>query len=262
MFSDASHNKSTRDLTEEKVIFMWLQVLNDILIQMPKLPTAMSEMIEACRLACADDIRQLRMIEEFQRTYKPEDVIHWYTCETFLYRLLNQALRTENVDTIFQFRMIIIDLTQQLACLFQSSVYSTPTLTVYRGQRMTVTEIEKLKNNIGGLISMNSFVSTTIIEAKAHEFSRKYKPGQQEKTVPVVFKLTLDVALAKTINKPFANISKQSRHASEAEVLLSMGTVFRIKSIEPASTDIWYVTAVMCSSFEDAQVSNLNFTFN
>ena len=258
MFSDDSSNKSTRDLTNEKVIFMWFQVFHDILIQMPKLPTAFDEMIEACRMACADNIKQLQMIDEFQQTYKPEDIIKWYTRETFLYRLLNQALRTENVDNIFPFRIIITDLMQRIACLSQSSTYPTPTLTVYRGQRMTVTEIDKLLNNINGLISMNSFVSTTLIEAKAHDFSHKYKPGQQEKTVPVVFKLTLDVALAQAINKPFADISKESRYAAEAEVLLSIGTTFRIQSIESSTTGTWYVTAAMCSSFEDLQVSNFN----
>jgi hypothetical protein len=101
MFADTNCNKSTRDLTEEKVTFMWLQLLNDILINMPKLPTACDEMLDACRLTCLNDPEQLRMIEEFRQTYKPEDVIKWYTRETFLYRLLNQALRTENIDTIF-----------------------------------------------------------------------------------------------------------------------------------------------------------------
>jgi hypothetical protein len=39
-------SRSTRDMTEEKVAFVWFQVLTKILIQMPQLPTARDEMIE------------------------------------------------------------------------------------------------------------------------------------------------------------------------------------------------------------------------
>jgi hypothetical protein len=170
LFASTTCNKSTRDLTEEKVTFLWLQLLNDILINMPQLPTACNEMLAECRLACVDDSVQLRQIDEFREKYKSEDAVYWYTREIFLYPLLNRALRTENVDIIFKFRMIIIDLCRQLAHLFDSATYTTPTLTVYRGQRMSPCEIEKLCNNVSGLISMNSFVSTTLNEKETRRF--------------------------------------------------------------------------------------------
>lgn len=227
---------------------------------MPQLPTILDDMLNKCRSTCATDSKQLLLIEQFQNTYKPEDVINWYTQETFLYRLLNQALRTQDVNNIFQFRLVIIDLYRQLNQLFQSSMSSIQRHTVYRGQRMSYSEIQNLHSNTNGLISWNSFVSTTLHETRAKSFSQKAKPEERKETVAVVFALILDPEIARTINKPFADISGQSRYASEAEVLLSIGTVFRLDKVEQLSSDTWNVTATMCTFLDDPQV-RLVFSF-
>jgi hypothetical protein len=39
-----------------------------------------------------------------------------------------------------------------------------------------------------------------------------------------------------------------------------MGTVFRIEKINQQSSDLWHVTATMCTGFEDPQVS-IDFNF-
>lgn len=262
MFAGTISNKSTRDLTEEKVTFMWLQLLIDILFNMPQLPMACDEMLAECRLAYVNDSKELQNINEFSRKYKPQDAVYWYTCQIFLYKQLNRALRTENIDIIFKFRMIIIDLCRQLTQLFESTMHTTPTLTVYRGQRIPLLEIVKLRNNIGGLISMNSFVSTSSNEQVTRRFLVQPSPRQQQETVEVLFKLTLHVDVARKTNKPFADIRNLSRFPGEEEILLTMGTVFRIEEIKYHSTDfLWYVTATMCTGYDDPQVSidNINY---
>ena len=247
------HSRSTRDLTEEMVTFTWLQILTDILTNMPQLPSACKEMLDECRLACGNDRKQLEKIDEFRETYKPEKALHWYTRQTFLYPQLNRALRTENIDVIFKFRMIIIDLCRQLTQLFESTTYTTPTVMVYRGQRMALPEIEKLRNNIHGLISMNSFVSTSKNEKRTESFLRKPRQ-EQDKTVGVLLKLTLNLDVARDMNKPFADISNFSEYKKEEEVLLTMGTVFRIEEVKNQSSDLWHITATMCSFLDDPQV--------
>jgi hypothetical protein len=254
VFAGAVSDKSTRDLTEEKVTFTWLQLLTYILINMPPLPTACDDMLAECRLTCSNDPAQLRNIDELRKEYKPERAVYWYTRPTFLYKELNRALRTENVDIIFKFRLIVIDLYRQLTQLFESATYTTPILTVYRGQRMAPFEIEKLRNNISGIFSMNSFVSTTSNEQVARRFLTN-SAQQQKETVAVLFKLTLNVQVARETNKPFADIRSLSYYPSEEEILLSMGTVFRIEEIKQQSSNLWHVAAIMCTGLADPQVS-------
>lgn len=255
MFSGIDCNKSTRDLTEKKMTFIWLQLLHDILLNMPQLPTVRDDMLAECRRACLNDCQQM---DEFLVTYKPEDAINWYMRETFLYRLLNGALRTEDIDIIFQFRMIIIDLCRQLTKLFESKTDLSRALTVYRGQRMARGEIQELRDNISGFFSMNSFVSTTSTERNTLRFLEKPKQGQHDQTVAVLFKLILDVEIARKTNKPFANISHLSRFSGEDEILLIMGTVFKIETVEEQSSDLWHVTATMYTFLDEPEVS-INF---
>ncbi len=62
-----------------------------------------------------------------------------------------------NIDLLYLFRFFIRDLRMQLErnqCLSH--------IRVYRGQHMSKEEIEFLKNSVGHLISMNSFLSTSL----------------------------------------------------------------------------------------------------
>jgi hypothetical protein len=255
MFVGPEQSRSTRDMTEEKVAFVWFQVLTKILIQMPQLPTARDEMIEQWRQVRNPRRDETTFINEFLRDYNPKRALYWYTRQTLLYELLNRTLRSENIDNIYKFRMFIVDLHCQLSDLFQSSASVEQVLTVYRGQRMTVREVEKLRSNLDGLISMNSFVSTSVSEAAATRFLLQPSREQHETTVRVLFKMTIRGDVAEQTDKPFADIRAFSSFPKEEEILLSMGTVFHIDRIDQRSPDYYYFELTMCAANTDPQVS-------
>ena len=57
---------------------------------------------------------QLNMIYEFRLSYSPDKALQWYTRESFFYRVLNKALRTQNIELLFLLRSFISDIGQQL----------------------------------------------------------------------------------------------------------------------------------------------------
>jgi hypothetical protein len=149
VFAGNTENNSTRDLTEEKITFIWLQILTDVLIHMPKLEKeARDEMIAVCRQENKNNQSQLRIIDEFCTTYIPDNAILWYTRNACFYKLLNQALRAQDFDIIFKFRAFVSDVYEQLNNLFTSAVYILPSFRVYRGQKMSLSDLEKLRINI------------------------------------------------------------------------------------------------------------------
>jgi hypothetical protein len=75
----------------------------------------------------------------------PGLVPHISTRDCFLFRLINRAFRTRNIDNVFKFRYFFLDLQQQLTHLYQSQKKSLPLQTVYRGQIISANEIQKLK---------------------------------------------------------------------------------------------------------------------
>ena len=57
-----------------------------------------------------DNPSTLNLIEEFRGNYDPSLAIRWYTRPCFLYSMLNQALRTVDLDIILKMAFFIRDL--------------------------------------------------------------------------------------------------------------------------------------------------------
>ena len=154
--------KTMRDVTTEAASFMWSQILLDVLKDIPSSEQTTKDMLDMCADYYRDNTSQLALIEEFRSTYRPHEAIRWYTRDTFLYRRLNAALRTEDIDALILFRPFIVDLCRQIEDEQRVHPFSTPTITVYHGQRMTMEEIEKLRSNQGNLVSTNAFWSSSL----------------------------------------------------------------------------------------------------
>jgi tetratricopeptide (TPR) repeat protein len=110
---------------------------------------------------------------------------------------------------------------------------------MYRGQMIAREELQKLQDNINGLISINTFFSTTLSCIVAVNFSGNGMGRPQFESV--VFEITVN---QKQLAKPFADIHDYSCNNGENEILFSMGAVFRIDSVELLTDEIWFVKLV------------------
>jgi hypothetical protein len=102
--------KSVKDLTTESARFLWFRLLIEVLINMEDSEEARNDLIEICRKQYKDNEVENRKIGDFEKMYTPDRAVSWYTRDSFVYRLLNKALRTENIDIIYKFRSFITDL--------------------------------------------------------------------------------------------------------------------------------------------------------
>ncbi len=62
-----------------------------------------NEMINLCRKQYKNNPSITKQIDEFLIKYDHNKALEWYSKDTFLYLLLNRALRTENIDIIYKF---------------------------------------------------------------------------------------------------------------------------------------------------------------
>ncbi|CAF0907703.1 unnamed protein product, partial [Didymodactylos carnosus] len=100
----------------------------------------------------------------------------------------------------------------------------TEILTLYRGQRMSNEEFDKLNASAGCLISTNGFFSTTRDIQVALGFIQSH--SEEHKTV--LFEIKVDCRLQTVV---FADIEDYSQMKGENEVLFSLGTVFKIDNV-------------------------------
>jgi hypothetical protein len=90
-------------------------LFNDVILRLPSNDEAKQQMINACRSYYRGNDKQLQLIDEFEKFYSSEECIRWYTRETFVYKMVNKALRTEDVQQLHTFRFFIGDLSSSLA---------------------------------------------------------------------------------------------------------------------------------------------------
>jgi tetratricopeptide (TPR) repeat protein len=257
VFHREKNGKTVRDLSKENVRFLWFQLVIDVLIKIPYNDQAKDDMLDECRkhygIPCHDDepmeektINQYdknaeQGINDFDQNYLPNEALQFYTKDSFLYRLFNQALRIENIDLLFIFRFFLADMYKHLQRLYleQFSNDILPDTTVFRGQLMTSEEFHSLKDNIGCLISINTFFSTTVDRSVAEPFSGC---GEDPNFLSVLFEIDVSIANS-TIKRPFAYIGHISTKPDELEVVFSVGSMFRIEDIEDRRSNegYWYV---------------------
>ncbi|CAF1578791.1 unnamed protein product, partial [Didymodactylos carnosus] len=142
----------------------------DLLKQMPQIKQAKEIMLNKCKDYYRRDKSELEKIELFRNTYTSVTAVSWYTRDSFVYRLVNQAFRTEDVALWYLFRFFIIDLCTQLENIYKEQIFESH-LTLYCGQaHMPIKEFDNTKANIDGLISTNGFLSTSKDRENALQF--------------------------------------------------------------------------------------------
>ena len=109
-------HRSIADLQTSKADFQWRQTLIDIILDTaaPREKDIHQDLIDEWRLVYRSNSAQTKYIDEFEETYNPSNAIYWYTRETFLYRMVNMALRTENIVVVWRLRFFIQDMYRQL----------------------------------------------------------------------------------------------------------------------------------------------------
>ncbi|CAF1172911.1 unnamed protein product [Adineta steineri] len=242
----------TRFLIDENSSFLAFQLLTDIVLRLHQTDFARQEMIEICRSKYKNSSDDLEKINEFESSYQHSDAIEWYTTNSFLYRLLHQALRMEDIDSILKLRYYIYDLHNQLAQLHTSYLHSLPSdqpiLTLYRGQRMKTTELTRLQENIDKFISMNNFLSTTNDVTAAVFIAGDGFLNDPDEEISVVYQITIDTSVLHSI--PFAKIQYESIFQDEDEVLFSMASVFRIDNVEKYGA-LWVVELTLINKEDE-----------
>ena len=237
------HQTSFQNIDKEQANYMWFQLLIDVIVQLPPSVQAKQDLIEECRRCYARNECEMKKIADFEATYTSDQAVRWYTRDSFLFRLINRAFRTRNIDNVFKFRYFFQDLQQQLTHLYQSQKKELLSQTVYRGQIMSADELQKLKNNLGGIYSANTFMSTTTksdvaLWFNSDAFDRPYLER-------VLFQIDFENDIDGKLKIPFANVQHVSFNSDENEVLFGMGSVFRIVDVYALNDNLWIVQLML-----------------
>lgn len=224
------HHKSIKDLSKQSAEFLWFQLFHHIIVRLSGSQQAKEHMLKVCRHYYRGNKQELKLIDEFEQQYTPQDAIRWYSKQSFLYRLVNKALRSEDLEQLQTFRFFIGDLSRSLACEHDKMLASDDrTLTVFRGTKVAQEEFEKMKENLGQIISTNGYLSTSRLRSPALRFAQK--STKRTDGIAVLFQIQCCVQhLGRSVI--YADIGAFSDYPDEQEVLFDLNASFRLDSIE------------------------------
>ncbi|CAF1690238.1 unnamed protein product, partial [Adineta ricciae] len=172
---------------------------------------------------------KLKDIDEFANSCDVDSCIRWYTKQTFVYKLINQALRTEDILQLYKFRYYIADLSQQLVKECQKTVVAMGTnFRLYRGTTISQEEKMMLQANVNRLIVTNAYWSTSSCREIALGFAHKFR-----NEVEVLYEIQCDLDESNPSNI-VADISKLSEFQTENEFLFDAGSVFLVERVDIA----------------------------
>ena len=131
--------------------------------------------------------------------------------------MLNKALRLMNVDIIVKIGFFLRDLYKCITSLHlqrNNESTSSDSFTVFRGQRLSQTDFDQLKQNVNRLLAFNNFLSTS----KNHDIVMRFirRNAASSDLVPVLFIIRTDLSTQTT---SFTNITNSSAVKKEEEIL-------------------------------------------
>ncbi|CAF1490743.1 unnamed protein product [Adineta steineri] len=243
------------NLNQLEPTFMYTQIFKDILLDMEHGKQAIAEFAAYCR---RNNSGSPININRFESEYHTQSPISWYTSPTFIYSMLNDALRFMEGGTIISMGFFIRDLHQQILQLHQQQVntYHGKSFIVYRGQGLSKANFEKLQKTEGGLMSFNNFLSTSTEPDLPLGFALSALDNLD--TVGILFKMLIDPHVT---SAPFASIKEESPFNKEEEsysnkedeILFSMHTVFRVIAIKKMGNEL-YEVQLQSTSDDDEQL--------
>ena len=203
-------------------------------------------MVDAFKDYYQMDKNMLDKVEIFRMTYTSEKAIECYTDEGFLYKQLNKALRTKDIESLYIFRFFIIDLCAAIEQKYLK-MKDNETLMLYRGQQLSKEEFDSINNNVDKVIVINGFFSTSRDQKVALMFAGQCHPSSTMRSV--LFEIE---ANSFTSAVKFADVADVSRFKEEREILFNLNALFQIVAVQFDQTlNVWKVRMVTSNNGPD-----------
>ena len=204
--------------------FMYVRLVRQIFCEMD---SPVETMITFCRQKYRGNASYSKFIDELESNYEQRSAISWYSSDSFLYKILNEALRTLDMEVIVHLRRFIKDLHEELSQLREDSSTQRWS-TLYRGVLIHKEKLIEFQQNEGCLLSANEFLSTTVERETALVYAGHLNSDSAFASILFEIKIPTDSSKA-----TFAWVGNLSNYGlAEQEVLFSIGSIFRIGSVE------------------------------
>ncbi|UJR14706.1 hypothetical protein I4U23_001699 [Adineta vaga] len=232
---------STSSLDQLDQSFMYTQLIKEIILDIEHDHNARQAFTQFyLKHPNQNDFRS-QPLHQFEKYYDRHSPIWWYTKEPFVYSTLNKALRIQDTEMMIKMGFFLRDLHDEIKQRHEEVSHTTKMI-VYRGQGLKATDVEKIRNNKGGLFAFNSFLSTSMDRKVSLMFAESAR--QNIDMHGVLFRMEIDSSIS---SAPYVSLCDLSKFGDEEEILFSMHTVFRIGELTKIQDSLWEISLALTS---------------
>jgi len=199
-------------------------------------------LVEMCSEQVDHQSKDRRLLNEFERSYSADRAFWWYLQDSFLFKILNYSLESQDLRNLFLFRRVLRDVQSQIV----QHRCKTP-IHVYRSQLMPTELLDSWISSVGQCIIVNSFLSATIDPDTALAFlnrDRTIKPNYER----VLLEIDADPRIPGS--KPFVQTSSFDESMDKNEVIFLFGSIFLINNITCEETGIYRIELTLYTDSE------------
>lgn len=242
-------NYSKDDLKQLNQSFLYWFSVKQIILDTKYDKQDYKQIAEFCRKQYHDNPFELKIIDEFERSYFEHTPIWWYTRRCFLYVIVNRALQTQDFEVVVKMGSFIQDLYQQLNKLQRDN---ENLFVLYRCQNASFENLEQMKTLRGNLLSFNNFLIVNLDYETSLEEVRRAR--NDPNSVGILFRIesALDYVT------PFASLKKISySNEFDQNVLFAMHSIYRIGESKQIEDRVWQIKLILTDPF-DRHIVRLN----
>ncbi|CAF4837867.1 unnamed protein product [Rotaria sp. Silwood1] len=173
--------------------------------------------------------RRIRLVDEFDRTYRPKEALHWSIQDSFPSYLLRHAFISCQSEQLNLCRFLIADTSR----LIQQQSKRTGSLQLYRGMKLPSKLVDSFETHTGKIMCACGFFTCTKSRTTALELASS--PGYRTDLSSVLFKIDCDVSV---------KLAEMSTEDRSPIVIFDVGTTFRIICVNRATISIIKMKAV------------------
>lgn len=181
------------------------------------------DLLQFARIHYADNVEEMKNIDEFERDSLQTNVLSWYTRNSFIRKILQRAFRTQEIDLLYEMRFVIQCLHKQM-----KSIATNERMTVYQVLNLSLDHASKLEEHIDGLLIFSGYLSAMLNQPESLNVDK------ETKCISVLFAIQLGPNYGAKV-KDLCSVD------FNIDVLINIDTVFRIISIEKTNEKQWLV---------------------
>ncbi|CAF3838221.1 unnamed protein product [Rotaria sordida] len=172
---------------EHEKVFLWSQIWKEELTNR-KTSSNKNIFIEATRQYYRDNMIITRIIDEFDQSYRPTEVINWCFHSPFPSRFLHHALDSHNKEQLNVCRSLFVDASR----FFQQQRQHKSSDKFYRGMKLSNELLDKFKAHVGQLVCTSGFFPC--VKSRVNALTLASYPAYRTDLLPVLFKIDCDAS--------------------------------------------------------------------